>query len=98
MTAKFVKVPFYREPDGSKTFFLPECRLNGGYEIGKRNLDKERGIQGYWDALDKLMTMPSPRLRRCNRNGIPGTPTCQAGDVEEVSRAFLEAERQKVGG
>lgn len=98
MNSEFVKVPFYREANGSKTFFFPECRLKGGYEIGERDVDKERYIQSYWDALDKVMAMTSPRFRRPNKNGIPGTETCQPGDVEEVSRAFLEAARAKVGG
>ena len=98
MRSEFVKVPFHREEDGSKTFFLPECRLKGGYEIGKRDVDKEKYIQSYWEALDKLMAMPSPRFRRPNKNGTPGTVTCKPRDVEEVSRAYLEAERAKFGG
>ena len=54
MTSEFVKVPFKREQDGTKTFFLPDCRLTKGYEIGARDKDKERGIQSYWEALAKL--------------------------------------------
>jgi hypothetical protein len=96
MNSEFVKVSFYIEANGSKTFFFPECRLKGGYEIGGRDVDKERYIQSYWDALDKAMT--SPRFRCPNKNGIPGGVTCQHGDVEEVSRAFLEAARAKVEG
>jgi len=34
MNSEFVKVSFYIEANGSKTFFFPECRLKGGYEIG----------------------------------------------------------------
>ncbi len=98
MSAEFVKVPFYRESDGAKTFFFPECRLRGGYEIGQRGVDKERYIQSYWEALEKVMAMRAPRFRRRNKNGNSGTVTCQLGDVEEVSRAFIEAERVKVGG
>lgn len=98
MTAEFVKVPFKREKDGSKTFFFPVCRLKGGYEIGRRDVDKERYIQNYWDALAKVVAMSTPRFRRPNKNGTPGTVTCEPGDVEEVSRSFLEAERAKVGG
>jgi len=98
VNSEFVKVPFYREEDGSKTFFLPSCRLKVGYEIGRRDVDKERHIQSYWDALEKVIAMSSPRFRRPNRNGIPGTVKCEPGDVEEVSRAFIEAERVKVGG
>ncbi|MDP3108670.1 hypothetical protein [Hydrogenophaga sp.] len=98
MTSEFVKVPFHIESDGSKTFFLPDCRLGVGYEIGQRNVDKQKHIQSYWDALEKLMQMSTPRFRRPNKNGTPGTVTCQFGDVEEISRSFIEAERVKVGG
>jgi hypothetical protein len=97
--SEFVKVPFYLEADGNKTFFLPECRLGVGYEIGKRGEpDKEKHIQNYWDALAKLSHMSQPRFRRKNRNGIPGTVTCQSGDHEEVSRDYIEKERLKFGG
>lgn len=95
---EFVRVPFYREKDGTKTFFFPECRLKGGYEIGDRDTDKERYIQNYWEALAKVTAMPTPRFRRRNKNGNSGTVTCQPGDFEEVNRDFLESERIKVGG
>jgi hypothetical protein len=91
MTSEYVKVPFKREADGSKTFFLPDCRLTKGYEIGARGKDKERGIQSYWEALEKVSEMASPRFRRKNKNGIPGTVTCDAGDAEEVKRTYIEA-------
>ena len=54
MADEFVKVPFKLEADGTKTFFLPDCRLKKGYEIGARDKDKERGIQNYWEALEKV--------------------------------------------
>lgn len=98
MASEFVVVPFKREKDGTKTFFLPDCRLSKGYEIGARDKDKERGIQSYWDALAKVQQMPSPRFRRPNKIGNAGTVTCEFGDVEEVSREFIEAERVKYGG
>jgi hypothetical protein len=98
MSEEFVKVPFKLESDGSRTFFLPECKLTKGYEIGARDKDKERGIQSYWDALEKLMKMSQPRFRRRNRNGTPGTVTCQSGDVEEIRRSLIETERAKYGG
>lgn len=98
MNNEFIKVPFYREKDGAKTFFLPECRMTKGYEIGARDKDKIRGIQDYWEALEKLMAMSQPRFRRKNQNGIFGTVTCAPGDVEEVSRSYIEAERVKYGG
>ena len=91
MTSEFVKVPFKREQDGTKTFFLPDCRLTKGYEIGARDKDKERGIQSYWEALAKLQQMSTPRFRRPNKNGIPGTVTCDFGDAEEVSRSHIES-------
>jgi hypothetical protein len=98
-TSEFVKVPFHVEADGKKTFFLPDCRLGVGYEIGKRGeADKEKHIQNYWDALEKLSRMSQPRFRRKNRDGIPGTVTCQHEDSEEVSRDFIEQERLKFGG
>lgn len=90
METEYVKVPFKRETDGTKTFFLPDCRLTKGYEIGKRGGDKERAIQDYWEALEKVLDMPQPRFRRKNVNGIPGTVTCESGDVEEVRRSFIE--------
>lgn len=98
MAEEFVRVPFKLEKDGKKTFFLPDCRLKVGYEIGARDKDKERHIQNYWEALDKVLKMSQPRFRRRNINGIPGTVTCVPGDVEEVSRSFIESERVKHGG
>lgn len=97
MSTEFVKVPFKREADGTKTFFLPDCRLTKGYEIGRRDHDKERGIQSYWEALAKLQAMPQPRFRRRNKNGTPGTVTCEPGDVEEVSRAHILQLMAKAG-
>ena len=91
VNSEYVTVPFKREEDGTKTFFLPDCRLTKGYEIGARDKDKERGIQDYWEALEKLRSMTSPRFRRKNKNGIPGTVTCVFGDVEEVKRAYIES-------
>lgn len=98
MTTDLVKVPVYREADGTKTLFLPACRLGVGYEIGARGKDKQKHIQNYWNALAKLNEMSTPRFRRPNRNGRHGTVTCEPGDVEAVSRALIEAERVKVGG
>lgn len=99
MRDEFIKVPFYVEKEnGNKTFFLPSCRMGKGYEIGARIKDKEKGIQCYWDALEKVIRMNQPRFRRPNKNGIPGTVTCKPGDVEEVSKSFIESERVKYGG
>ena len=98
MNDQMVKVPFKREVSGAKTLFLPDCRMTKGYEIGARHKDQVRGIQNYWDALEKLMPMSQARFRRRNRNGIFGTVTCEPGDVELVSRSFVESERVKYGG
>jgi hypothetical protein len=97
MEDEYVKVPFKREKDGEKTFFLPDCRLKKGYEIGQRDNDKERGIQSYWVALDKLRKMSQPRFRRPNRKGIPGTVTCEPDDFELVSRKYIEELRRAHG-
>lgn len=98
MSEEFVKVPFKLEADGTQTFFLPDCRMAKGYEIGARDKDKERGIQDYWAALEKLMAMPQPRFRRRNKSGIFGTVTCNEGDIGEVKRSYIESERVKYGG
>lgn len=98
MTSEFVRVPFKREKDGTKTFFLPECRFKKGYEIGPRGKDKVRGIQSYWEALEMLQQMQKPRFRRPNKNGNLGTVTCEINDSEDVSKSFIEAERVKHGG
>lgn len=86
----FVEVPYKLETDGTKTFFLPACRMTKGYEIGQRGHDKERGIQDYWDALNKLAAMSEPRFRRPNENGIPGTVTCQREHREKVRIDYIE--------
>lgn len=98
MTGELVKGPFKIEQDGTKTLFLPDCRMTKGYEIGARDKDKERGIQSYWEALDKLIKMPQPRFRRKNKKGVFGTVTCQFGDVEGVERSVIESERVRYGG
>ena len=98
MSDEFIKVPFKLEADGTKTFFLPDCRLKKGYEIGARDKDKERGIQTYWEALEKLSKMSQARFRRPNKNGIPGTVTCNPGDFELVNKKHIEELRTKHGG
>jgi len=97
MKQEFVKVPFKTEADGKKTFFLPDCRMTKGYEIGQRDKDKERGIQSYWEALEKLSKMSQPRFRRPNKNGKPGTVTCEPGDFELVSTKYIEELRKSHG-
>lgn len=98
-TGEFVKVPFYIEADGQKTFFLPDCRRpNVGYEIGQRGKPDKEQLENYWDALEKLNMQPQPRFRRKNKIGNAGTVTCQPGNHEQVSRDFIEQERLKFGG
>lgn len=105
MESEFVKVPFKREADGSKTLFLPDCRRPKGYQVGSKkdrtkgpSEDDERYVESYWDALEELMRMETPRFRRRNSNGNAGIVKCAPGDVEEVRRDFIESERAKVGG
>lgn len=97
---EFVTVPFYVEKDGTKTFFLPDCKYpkTGVYQIGKRDMDQQN-VQDYWDALSRLLAMPEPRFRRKNRLGSNsfGTVTCKPGDVEEVKRSFIETQISKYG-
>ena len=40
-------------------------------------------------ALAKLQTMTQARFRRPNKNGIPGTVTCEPEDWEEVSKVHI---------
>jgi hypothetical protein len=98
MTEEFVKVPYKLEEDGTKTLFLPNCRMGKGYEIGARHKDKEIGIQSYWEALEKLINMEKARFRRKNKNGIFGTVTCNPSHFEEVKTSYIESERVKHGG
>lgn len=96
MSSEFVRVPFYVERDGSKTFFLPSCRMSGGYRIGAKG--EEVTLQDYWAALTKLMTMKPPRFRRPNAEGNFGIVKCEPGALEEVNRDFIEAALKKQHG
>lgn len=88
MAEDFVKVPFYVESDGSKTLFLPDTRLTKGFQIGKKG--EERYFNDYWEALEALMKISTPRFRRRNKNNIPGIVTCAKSDVEEVKRSYID--------
>src|SRR6185437_713869 len=98
---EFVKVPYYVEADDSKTFFLPDCKYiqKEAYQIGKRGKNQQY-VSDYWAALSILMTMEKPYFRRKNRLGsnMSGTIGCEPGDIEEVRKAYIEAERVKYGG
>ncbi len=96
MSDDFVLVPFYVESDGSKTFFLPELKRSKGYQIGAKG--REEYWQDYWAALSRLIEMDSPKFRRKNKNNIAGIVSCNVGDVEEVSRKFIEEEFAKYAG
>ncbi|GAO35627.1 hypothetical protein SCT_1018 [Sulfuricella sp. T08] len=90
MNDEFIKVPYYIEPDGSKTLFLPSVRLTKGYRIGEKG--SERYISDYWEALTELRKLSAPRFRRRNKNNIPGIVTCKFGDIDEVKRSCIEDE------
>ncbi len=88
-----MKVPYYVEADGSKTFFLPNIRLSKGYQIGMKG--EEVYHDDYWTALAQLMAMKTPRFRRRNKNNIPGIVSCKPEYVEEVKLSFIEQELGK---
>lgn len=90
MANDFVKVPFYLEPDGSKTLFLPKLKLTKGFRIGEKGA--ESYFSNYWEALSELSKMATPRFRRRNKNNIPGIVACRIGDMEEVSRSHIEGQ------
>lgn len=96
MAERFVKVPYYVETDGSKTFFLPSLRLSKGYQIGMKG--EEVCYDDYWEALSQLMVMKLPRFRRRNKNNIPGIVTCKPENVEEVKQSFIEQEMGNLRG
>ena len=54
--------------DGS--MFLPNCISGGGFRIGEKG--NEVKVSDYFDALQQLNNMPTPRWRRPNANGNPG--------------------------
>jgi hypothetical protein len=95
MKNEFVQVPFYVEPDGSKTF-LPKCRAKSGYKVGPKG--DEKLFTDYWKALECVAAMKPPRFRRPNAANNFGIVTCKSGDIEEVSRDHIEAERSTHGG
>jgi hypothetical protein len=90
MKEEFVRVPFYVEKDGSKTFFLPNCRAPGGYRIGPKGSEEQ--FADYWTALSRLSSMQTPRFRRPNSEGIFGIVKCESGALEEARRDFIEEE------
>lgn len=96
MAEDFVKIPYYVEKDGSKTFFLPNVRLAKGYQIGKKG--EEFYCDDYWEALSHLMGMKTPRFRRRNSKNIPGIVACKPEHVEEVKQSFIEQELSKLRG
>lgn len=90
MAEEFVKVPFYIEKNGNKTFFLPSLKRPKGFQIGPKG--EEVYYADYWMAIKELKAMSTPRFRRPNENNIPGIVACKPGDVEEVKRSFIEEE------
>lgn len=96
MTNEFVRVPFYIERDGTKTFFLPSCRAKSGYKVGPKG--SEEAFADYWLALERVGSMQPPRFRRPNSEGNFGIVCCDSTAFEEVRRDYIEAERLKHGG
>lgn len=88
MSNDFVKVPFYVEEDGTKTFFLPDCRTPSGFRVGPKG--QEQTFVDYWQALSHVMSVPRHIFRRANKSGNFGGVVCKADDVEEVSRSHIE--------
>ena len=95
MEQDFVRVPFYVEKDGSKTFFLPKCRAKSGFKIGPKG--SEESFVNYWEALFRLSSMQPPRFRRPNSEGNYGIVTCELSALEDVRRDFIVAELQRHG-
>lgn len=93
MSARFVRVPYYLERDGTKTFFLPGCRMAAGYRIGPKG--GETTVADYWNALARLAAMQPPRFRRPNADGNFGIVKCEPEAWEEVNRSYLEDEVRK---
>lgn len=90
MSKDFVKVPYYVERDGTKTHFLPSVRQRNGYQIGEKG--KEQVIPDYWDALELLRSMSTPRFRRKNSAGNAGIVKCGPDQIEEVNRKAIESQ------
>lgn len=88
MSNDFVKVPFKLEKDGTKTFFLPDCRSPSGYRVGPKG--QVETIGDYWQALSRVMSFSPPHFRRASKNGNLGRVVCQTGDVEDVSKNHIE--------
>lgn len=85
---EFVRVPFYREEDGTKTFFLPNMWRSSGFQIGDKK--SERYVSDYWEALAALNKMPIPYFRRPNKNKNFGRIVCSPDDYEEIKRQYIE--------
>lgn len=96
MSANFVRVPYYVERDGSKSFFLPACRMGAGYRIGPKG--DETVVVDYWAALSLLTEMRPPRFRRPNAEKNFGIVKCGSEAFEDVSRVFIEREIGKPVG
>lgn len=85
-----LSVPFYIEPSGSKTHFLPSLRRTQGYRVGAKG--KERYFSDYWEALYFLKQLHAPASRRPNASKIPGIVRCQPGDTDNFEVAYLHQE------
>lgn len=68
------------------TWFSPECRSGGRYTIGAKG--EEVKFTDYFEALEALVKMPTPRWRRPNSDGKLGIVTWARFD--RIHRAELE--------
>ena len=96
MSTDFVRVPYYIERDGKKSFFLPACRMAAGYRIGPKG--EETTVPDYWEALARVSAMKPPRFRRPNADRNFGIVKCESDALEDVSRQFLVDEVAKHRG
>ena len=69
------------------TWFSPECRSGGRYTIGAKG--EEVKFTDYFEALDTLVKMPTPRWRRANAESNHGIVSGVRFD--RIRRADIEA-------
>jgi hypothetical protein len=87
-TVEAVFVPVAR--DGS--MFEPSCRTSGGYTVGEKL--NEQKFQDFYEALDALTQMPTPKWRRPNLSGNRGIVS--GVEWHRVSKATMDSGIEKV--
>lgn len=95
MKDELVRVQFYTEQDGSKAFFVLNCRATDGFKIGP-NRSKEQ-FADYRTALSRLKSIQTPRFRRRNVEENFGIVKFEAGALADVRRDFSQTELPKHG-